>query len=423
MKVDIVIGAGYGDEGKGLTVDWCIPENLDEVRTIVVRSNGSCQAGHTVEYDTGRRTIYQHLGSGMARAVPTYLAQRFVVHPMLFRPEFDKLTTLPGLGREFFRYPTVFVHPGCLVTTPWDMLINQCMERTRSTERHGSVGIGFGETIERCNNDLFVLHVQNLWLDGPQELEARLTYIRDNYIMSRFKNTNFQLNTDEHDIYYSSSTMRNFIKDCQFFVNNTSVQGNIFLSSFDHVIFEGAQGLMLDQDYGRFPYVTRSHTGLRNPMEILRKLTNLTVISDINVYYVTRSYTTRHGAGPLPFELRLPGMKPFSKIEDKTNITGEWQGSLRFGYINLDELNLAISYDINSYADERCKIHGVITCVDQIAENDRVLGIFNKNVHDFGNVTNMLNTISNVFPFTTVFTSSGPTKNTFKQFTRTSNVL
>ena len=423
MKVDIVIGAGHGDEGKGVTTDWLLPDNPQDKRVIVVRSHGSCQAGHTVEYESGRRTIYQHLGSGMARGVPTYLSEQFVVHPMLFRKEFKSFNTLPGVDGEFFRTPQVFTNSKCLVTTPWDMLINQCMERSRSTERHGSVGIGFGETIERNLRKNLRLTVRSLRRRSRRRLEQKLIKIRNNWLIERFKNTNFQLNENERSMYFSPDVLKNFLDDCEFFLMNTAVQGNIFLSSFDHVIFEGAQGLMLDQDYGKFPYVTRSNTGLKNPMEVIRSLENLNVIEQIDVYYISRSYATRHGAGPLPFELRLPGVVPFSKIEDKTNVLGEWQGSLRFGYLNLDELNLAIRYDINKYADKRCKTHGVFTCVDQIGKDDSVFGIFIGEVYNFGKFDYLLNTVSKIFPFDKIFTSNGPTKNTFRLFTPTPDVL
>jgi adenylosuccinate synthase len=347
----------------------------------------------------------------MARGVPTYFGPEFVVHPMLFFKEYDNFTTLPGVGREFFKYPTLYVNSRCLVTTPWDMLINQCMERSRSTGRHGSVGIGFGETIERCQHPEFKLTVADLWSDR-KDLEKKLVHIRDKWIKKRFKKTEFSLNETESSVFFSPNTLNKFLDDCEYFVTYTSVQGNIFLASFDRVVFEGAQGLMLDQDYGPFPYVTRSNTGLKNPMDIIRSIDSLTSISEINVYYVTRAYTTRHGAGPLACEFRMPGCKLYEHIDDKTNIDGEWQGSLRFSYLNLDALKDAISHDINKYADDRAIIRGIMTCCDQIGEHEPVCAIQDGEIICLGQSDKGVNNLIKEFEKIIgrrVVTSYGPT--------------
>lgn len=420
MKVDIVIGASYGDEGKGLTTDYLISQSSvfsNSDRSCVVRFNGSCQAGHTVEYPNGRRVIYQHLGAGTARGYPTYLTSDFVVHPMLFRKEHSSVYLGPEVDRNFLAYPMVYAHPKCLVTTPWDMLINQCMERSRSTERHGSVGIGFGETIERSQHETLKVRVVDLWADHAT-LKKKLVTIRDEWLTKRFKNTKFTLNKEESSLYFSPAVLNNFLDDCLYFKDHVALQGVGFLAAFEHLVFEGAQGLMLDQDYGTFPYVTRSNTGIKNVMKSLSEIDYLVKNITIDVYYVSRVYTTRHGAGPLPFELKMPGLKPFSKVEDKTNITGEWQGPLRFGSINLDDLSHAIHHDINTYGDIRCNVHGVLTCLDQVGEDDQIFGILFDHVFNFETVDSLVGAFSSVYSFSSVFTSYGPTKETFTRLDR-----
>jgi adenylosuccinate synthase len=83
----------------------------------------------------------------------------------------------------------------------------------------------------------------------------------------------------------------------------------------------------------------------------------------LDVYYVTRPYTTRHGRGPLPHE--LPG-KPYEGIVDETNIPNDWQEHLRFSYLNLDTLKDAINHDRQHLVNGRARLH--MTCMDQVSD-------------------------------------------------------
>ena len=98
-------------------------------------------------------------------------------------------------------------------------------------------------------------------------------------------------------------------------------------NAYKQVVFEGAQGLMLDQNYTKgFPHVTHANTGLANVLEIME----LIPPAEIDVYYITRAYFTRHGNGPFPTETKD---KPYPRIVDTTNITNKYQGILRFGLL------------------------------------------------------------------------------------------
>jgi len=110
------------------------------------------------------------------------------------------------------------------------------------------------------------------------------------------------------------------------------------------IVFEGAQGLMLDQYMGEFPFVTRSNTGLKNVIDFCIENN----IKDLNVIYATRCYKTRHGAGPMKWTL---DEKPYENIVDLTNMPNEYQGTMRFAYLDLDVLSEAIHKDIESVED------------------------------------------------------------------------
>ena len=109
---------------------------------IVVRFNGGAQAGHTVVTPEGRRHVFSHIGSGTFAGAATFLSRFFVSHPLLFLKEWEVLAA-QGVR------PVVYVDPDSPVTTPYDMMINQIIEQEQGAARHGSCGLGFGETLER----------------------------------------------------------------------------------------------------------------------------------------------------------------------------------------------------------------------------------------------------------------------------------
>lgn len=294
MRARAVIGANFGDEGKGLVTDYlCATEGAG----IVVRFNGGAQAGHTVVTPEGDRHVFSHFGSGTLAGVPTFLSQFFICNPILFFRELDRLR---ALGFD----PVVYAHPQCLVTTFADMIINQRKEDERGAKRHGSCGVGIHETIERSS--VISLTLADLW-NGIGNLESLLAEICDKY--ARFRTGK---PIDE------PAMVEAFIKGCWAFAEHVHPLG---IGQCKDPVFEGAQGLLLDQDNKEFfPHVTRSSTGMKN----VRTLCAQARISDIDAYYVSRAYLTRHGAGP------LPGQDDTLKYEDLTNVDHAYQGRLRF---------------------------------------------------------------------------------------------
>ena len=85
----VVVGAGYGDEGKGLATDWLCARH--EADVLAVRFNGGAQAGHTVQTPDGQRHVFSHFASGTLAGADTYLSRYFVCHPMLFTQEREAL--------------------------------------------------------------------------------------------------------------------------------------------------------------------------------------------------------------------------------------------------------------------------------------------------------------------------------------------
>ena len=120
------------------------------------------------------------------------------------------------------------------------------------------------------------------------------------------------------------------------------------VDEYDTVIFEGAQGLLLDEDNVEYmPYLTPSKTGIINPKRIIGSRN-----VDMEVCYVTRTYVTRHGAGR--FDDECPKEKINPAIFDETNIYNEFQESLRFGTLDLDSLKKRIEKDFNNFKGKKC---------------------------------------------------------------------
>jgi len=350
-----VIGANYGDEGKGLMTDYHIaPAGPDG---IVVRFNGGAQAGHTVTTPAGLRHVFSHFGSGTLLGAATYLSRHFVCHPALFLKE---AAQLEGAGLAVL--PPVFVDDRAPVSTLYDILLNQALERHRGQARHGSCGMGFGETVERQLDPDFALTVADL-RQGAGYLLHRLATIRDRYVPRRLADLGIaSLDAQCAGWLASDGALQSFVHAAMQFRRMTQVARPAMLTDYAQLVFEGAQGLLLDQDRGAFPYVTRSHTGIRNALEVAGEAG----IEALDVTYITRAYLTRHGAGPLAGE--LPG-KPYPGIEDRTNVPNEFQGRLRFAHLDLDLLVRTIQQDFADtmrYPGIDATLHLAVSCLDQV---------------------------------------------------------
>ncbi|MCC2960575.1 adenylosuccinate synthetase [Massilia sp. IC2-278] len=349
-----VIGANYGDEGKGLMTDYHIaPAGKDG---IVVRFNGGAQAGHTVTTPDGLRHVFSHFGSGTLAGAATFLSRHFVCHPSLFLKEAHALTAA-GVA-----LPPVFVDERAPVSTLYDILLNQVVERHRGAGRHGSCGMGFGETIERNLDPAFALSVGDL-RQGSAYLLNRLAAIRADYVPRRLAALGIAaLDAQDAEWLASDEALQGYVHAAMQFRRATRCARPEVLNAYKQVVFEGAQGLLLDQERGAFPYVTRSHTGIRNALEVAGEAG----IGTLDITYVTRAYLTRHGAGPLAGE--LPG-KPHAGIEDPTNVANEFQGTLRFAHLDLDLLVQTIRAD---FADAlacpgvRATLNLAVSCLDQV---------------------------------------------------------
>ncbi len=340
MSNKIVLGLGYGDEGKGLTTDYLCRHGQ---KPLVIRFSGGHQAGHTVVDEEENRHVFSSFGAGTLQGVPTYWSRFCTLYPQGFLKE---KSALKALGFD----PKIYVDALVMVTTPYDIYYNRSTEQVNL---HGSCGVGFGATVERNTTSPNQLYVQDLFY--PQVVAQKLKAIEAYYE----KRSTFDFKTKEFMQIMDAFFIE--IKEIQHHME--LVHESIFFAQqvpqlgFQDLIFEGSQGILLDMDHGFFPNMTRANTTSKNAMEIIKR----NGLSEPEIYYVTRAYQTRHGNGFLSNEAIELKYKP-NPLE--TNVYNPWQGHQRQSILDVDLLNYAFDCDRN-YSG-MVKKHLVVTCLDQL---------------------------------------------------------
>lgn len=351
-KAYAVIGANYGDEGKGMMTDYLASKDPD--RTLVVRFNGGAQAGHTVVCPDGRRHVFSHFGSASFLGCPSFLSRYFIVNPMIFSKELDELQA-KGVK------PELIIDPAALISTPLDIFINQIIESKRGKQRHGSCGLGINETVKRClRQSSFKTRLAD-FLHAPKAKE----------ILRELCRSWLPLRLAELGIGMEEAAVKSFLEkseqitdryliDLARLIDTAAIASRVAASRT--LIFEGAQGLLLDEArIDQYPHLTRSRTGLNNILALLPELSNC---NTIELRYMSRTYLTRHGAGP------LKGEADFS-FPDATNIPNQFQGKLRFAELDIDELKYSIELDLKQARGKNLNIDAslALSCADHLEPN------------------------------------------------------
>ncbi len=331
-KITAVIGACFGDEGKGLAVDY-LCRSAEE--SLVIRHNGGAQAGHTVETGSSR-FIFHQLSSGSFRRADTFLADTFLPDLYKIEEEAQQFCGMTGF------LPRIFCDAGAKVTIIDDVLINMALETDRGDARHGSCGMGINEAVMRNEAGFSLTFGEAAGMDSSA-LEAKLRYIRKEYVLPRLDYLGLKNIGEYGELLKSGNVLANaaagMLTGAAYLTPAEGLAG--IAKERENIVFEGAQGLLLDSEYTRFaPHLTSSRTGLCNPLAIC----GAAGLKLDAALYVMRSYRTRHGAGPMPGECSRESIGSLSY--DMTNIDNPWQGSIRYGlYPSVGELAGAITDD------------------------------------------------------------------------------
>lgn len=359
--VKIIVGAGYGDEGKGATVAHFIAQDPN-ANWAVVRFNGGAQAGHTVvDQRTNTRFVFHHFGSGSLQGAATVFGSKFLIEPLQFIREREELYRITG------RVLQTYALPSALIQHPVDMLLNQLQELQRGNKRHGSCGTGIFETIKRNEKLEYSLSYSEAALMSSVEIDRWVRFIFDSYLEERLvelKATKFAKQKLRSNV--TESLIRGAVNVMVRAVNGIQPHTEIPNVKF---IFEGAQGLNLSMNNMKdFPHLTPSDTGVSNAVADAGALG--IPLNTLQPVYVTRTYATRHGAGPLAHEGDLITSEDgigLSYIQDETNVRNDWQGVFRCAPLDLNVLFSAIATDYQA-SEAICRAPVLaLRCIDQMA--------------------------------------------------------
>lgn len=303
----LVVGLGYGDEGKGSIVDF-LTEYVGSKD--IIRYNGGPQAAHHVVFN-GYTHCFSQFGSSFNKDVDTYLSKYMLVDPFALEVE-EKSLREKGITDGFKR---LYIDKDCVIITPMQKLVGRMRELSK---QYSSCGMGVGETVRDNGNSLKMVDLQDerilqkkldfLWrvkLDHAEQL------VEDNPCNLKIKS------------YYNMIDNRNMVQLSNLY-RGLGDRLHI-ISDYDipsQSIFEGAQGVLLDVKHGFSPYVTKTDATLANACALVGKGKRLGVL---------RAYSTRHGAGPFVSE----DLELTHRIPDLHNGTHEWQGKFRIGWLDI----------------------------------------------------------------------------------------
>ncbi|GAA2499896.1 adenylosuccinate synthetase [Winogradskya humida] len=287
-----VVDLGYGDAGKGRVVDALCAAG--DVRA-VLRFNGGAQAAHNVIAADGRHHTFAQFGAGTLLGVPTHLTRFVVVDPLALAAE------AAALGNPFH---LLTVDGDALLATPWHRAANQAREKRRGPGRHGSCGMGIGQTMEYAQSHADAPRVADVL---SAALPRKLAAVRS-ALTAEFGPLD-------------APPLDDVVAAFRAFGAAVSIVAPGFeqrLLSEGRCVFEGAQGVLLDEWRGWHPFTTWSTTTFDNVAALCDSFERLGVV---------RTYTTRHGAGPFVTEAALD-------LPEAHNGVGEWQGSFRVGHFD-----------------------------------------------------------------------------------------
>jgi adenylosuccinate synthase len=318
-----LIGLGFGDCGKGLFTDALCRQWQAHT---VVRYNGGAQAGHNVVLPDGRHHTFSQFGAGsFVPGVATLLAAPVVLHPTALLVEAQCLQEV-GVHDALSR---LLIDARCRITTPYHQAAGRLREWQRASAAHGSCGVGVGETVRHA-----LQHPDEVLRYGdllhPARAREKLAVLRRT-LAAEFDLT-AALRVDawatEAQLLADDAVAALWLARVQPLLLSVRPSEPAAISErlqrSGTVLFEGAQGMLLDEWHGFHPHTSWSSVG---PGAVEAVLADVGVASPVQHFGILRSYLTRHGAGPMPtHDVAL------DVLGEPHNPSGGWQGAFRRGH-------------------------------------------------------------------------------------------
>ena len=337
----VVIGAQWGDEGKGKIIDI-----LTEKADLVVRFQGGHNAGHTLVID-GEKTVLHLIPSGIFNDAKCLIGNGVVLHLPTIIKEIEYLES-KGIDVQ----SKLMISSQCPLILPSHIAIDEAREKSLGKNAIGTTGRGIGPVYEDKVARRAV-HVMDLFEEDlfRSKLTSLTTY--HNFLLEKlYESEGTDLEGTYKDWMNHFNKIKNLIVDSSEIVNNLKSQGS-------NILFEGAQGSMLDIDQGTYPFVTSSNT-----LSGAASLGSGSGPLDIDgVLGITKAYATRVGSGPFPTEIEDDYGKHMAKVGVEFGATTG--RPRRCGWLDLVALRKAVN--INSIS------HLCITKIDVLDGLDKIL--------------------------------------------------
>ncbi len=323
MKVDVLLGLQWGDEGKGKIVDVLTPDY-----DIIARFQGGPNAGHTLEFE-GQKYVLRSIPSGIFQGGKiNIIGNGVVLDPALFKIEVEDLESS---GHDLTK--RLLISKKAHLILPTHRLLDAAYEAAKGTEKIGTTGKGIGPayTDKVSRNGL---RIGDLLHNFEEKYSKAISRHKEILEQLNFK---YDLAPLEKEWFAGIECLKRFqLIDSDHFINKA-------LSESRKVLAEGAQGTMLDIDFGSYPFVTSSNTVCAGACTGLgvapRKIGN--------VYGIFKAYCTRVGSGPFPTELfDVTGQEMQDLGHEYGSVTGRPR---RCGWVDLVALRYAVM--INGVTD------------------------------------------------------------------------
>jgi adenylosuccinate synthase len=338
MKVDVLLGLQWGDEGKGKIVD-VLTNNYD----IIARFQGGPNAGHTLEFD-GIKHVLHTIPSGIFhKGIVNLIGNGVVIDPVIFEKEINALDKLN------LEISELLISKKAHLILPTHKLLDAASEHAKGKNKIGSTLKGIGPTYmdKTGRNGLRVGDIKS------ENFDVKYNKLKTKHIeLLKFYDFEYKLEELEASWFKSLETLKKFEHiESEHYIHNSIKEGKKILA-------EGAQGTLLDIDFGSYPFVTSSNTITAGACTGLGVAPNQ--IKD--VFGIFKAYCTRVGSGPFPTELN-------DEIGDHLGKVGNEFGATtgrarRCGWIDLPALRYAIS--INGVTQLMMMKSDVLSGIDKI---------------------------------------------------------
>ena len=338
MNVHMVIGAGYGDEGKGTITARIAAEN--PLETLVVLNNGGAQRGHSVLYQD---KVYnnKHFGSASCLGSATFFGPMFIMDPTQFTQEYN----LNWMKNP----PAVYRHKDCRWATPFDIIANQ--NEAVLEKSHHTCGMGIWKTVQRYEIAPLQLALGKNTYNKSFDEFMTLPYDEKVKYLNKIADYYSHNIGREYRAFFEDLTMRkglidHFIADCEFLYKNTKVVDDYEVAKlYKIIIFENGQGLAIGDNGVNDINKTPSYTGLK-ALDRGFVSTLSSFIESFTIHYVSRTYETRHGDDNWFSHVDRKLISSYIE-EDENNHYNQWQGEFKYNTLNNMLLTQRILKDLN----------------------------------------------------------------------------